>query len=128
MLIYQEEKYMEYEGEITLFELIEKELELFKEKGEKEFLKDSGWCLYSEDFDLSLDSICIIGDYPDYDEDDNEIIPDYIASKGFELVYRDEAFQDVIITCYNQKNNCSIEEVFNSLMYYDQHDNFLEIK
>jgi hypothetical protein len=119
---------MKLEENMLLSQFIEIELDILKTKGEMEFCKDSGWCLYSENFDLSLDSICIIGDYPDYDEDDNEIIPEYIASKGFELVYRDEAFQDVIITCYNQKNNCSIEEVFNSLMYYDQHDNFLEIK
>lgn len=127
MLIYQEGKYMKYEGAITLFELIEKELELLKEKGEKEFLKDSGWCLYSEDFELSLNSLCIIGNYPDYDDDDNEIIPEYISSKGFELVYRDETFQDVIITCYNQKKTCSVEEIFDSLVYYDQHDSFMEI-
>ena len=111
--------------EITLFKLLEEELELLKEKGEKEFCMDSGWCVYGKSIDLSLKDKCIIDEYPDYDDDDNEIMPDYVNANDYELVYRDEMIQDVIITSYNQKNNCTIQEIYDSLVYYDQHDSFM---
>jgi hypothetical protein len=116
---------MEIKKEKTLKDIIEFLLETIKNEGEKELLSDYGWCIYGEGIDLELSDKCFIDTYPDYDDDDNEILPELVSQKDYELVYRDEMIQDVVVACYNQKKDCSIEEVFDALKYYDEHDSFL---
>ena len=116
---------MEMQKEKSLKDIIEILLSTIKFDGEKELLSDYGWCIYGAGIDLELNDVCIVDTYPDYDDDDNEILPELIRQKDFELVYRDEMIQDVVVACYNQKKDCTVQEVFNALKYYDEHDNFL---
>jgi len=116
---------MKMKTEITLKDIIEDMLEVIKKDGEKELLSDYGWCIYSEGIEIELNDVCIVDSYPDYDDDDNEILPELISQKAYELVFRDEMVQDVVIACYNQKKECTVTEVFNALKYYDEHDDFL---
>lgn len=116
---------MKKQTEITLKDIIENMLEVIKKDGENKLLSDYGWCIYSGGIELELNDICIVDSYPEYDDDDNEILPELISQKAYELVFRDEIIQDVVIACYNQKNECSTKEVFDALKYYDEHDDFL---
>ena len=76
---------------------------------------------------ISLDSKCYIDDYPDINDNDEEIYPEFIADNGLELIYRDKLIQDVVISCLEQKKSVSLEEIMIAINYYDENDCFLKL-
>ncbi len=113
--------------EISLRDIIEYIVDTYNTKGESEVYEDNNWCIYSEDFDVTLDSKCVVDNYPDYDDDDNEILPEYAEQNDMELVFRDELIQDVIINAVVQKKDLSVEKIMEAINYYNEYDCFMEI-
>jgi len=118
---------MERGKEIQLSEIISMICSLYKQQGETAVYRDNGWCVYSSEEDVFLESICYIDDYPEFDDDDNEIYSEYVLNNNMELIYRDEMIQDVVIACLNQKDDVSLSEIMEALNYYDEYDDFLEL-
>lgn len=116
---------MEKKRSFKLRDIITSICTLYKKEGEMAVYLDNGWCVYSSEKEITLETICYIDAYPDFDDDDNEIYSDYIINNNMELIYRDEIMQDVIIACLKQKNNANIEEIMRALFYYEEYDNFL---
>lgn len=116
---------MERKKDLKLGDIITSICTLYKTDGETAVYIDNGWCIYSSENEITSETICYVDDYPDFDDDDNEIYPDYIVNNNLELLYRDEIIQDVIITCLKQKNNATIDEIVRALFYYEEYDNFL---
>ena len=116
---------MERKRSLKLSDIITSICTLYKTEGETAVYLNNGWCVYSSEKEITPETICYIDDYPDFDDDDNEIYSDYIVNNNMELIYRDEIIQDVIITCLNQKSNATIDEIVRALFYYEEDDNFL---
>lgn len=77
--------------------------------------------------DLTSGMNVYIGDVPDFDDDDNEILPKSVIDLGLEVGYMREHFQDVVDLAYKQKPSASIEEIIQCLNHYANFDDFLDI-
>ena len=89
--------------EITMREVIEHVAGLYKEKGMSGFYAEEGWNLYSADYEIELDTICVIEDPVDIDDDDNEILPESIVERNMVFVFSDELVQDCVSSAIDQK-------------------------
>ena len=116
---------MEKKRSVKLSDIIMSVCTLYKASGETAVYLDNGWCVYASEEKIMPETICYIDDYPDFDEEDNEVYPDFVKENNMELLYRDEMVQDVVMACLNQKDNATIEEIVEALFYYDENDNFL---
>lgn len=68
-----------------------------------------------------------VGDVPDFDEEDNEVLPESVITLGLEVGYMREHFQDVVDLAYKQKPAASTEEIIRCLNHYAKHDDFLDL-
>lgn len=109
---------------VRMREVIASIRDLYREGGVTAVYLDNGWCLYSEGDEITLESICYIDEYPELNGDD-EVYSEYITDNKLELVYRDELLQDVIISCMQQKDTVTYDEILEAIKYYDENDTFL---
>lgn len=112
---------------ISLRNIINELIDIYKTKGESFVDADSGWCIYSSSNEVTLDDECYISEYPEYDDDDNEIVEKYIIEHNMLLFCTDEVIQDVVCSSLYQKENASCEEIFKALLYYQEYDNFMAL-
>lgn len=71
--------------------------------------------------------MCYIDVYPDFTDDDDEILPEFIINNHCQLVYRDEMLQDIIISALGRKKDVTNEELMKAINYYESNDTFLKI-
>ena len=100
------------------------------ENGIDNLLDDIDFCIYTIDFEeeASGDTICYLDDYPDIDDNDQEIYTDFIIENNFVLFYSGEQFEDVISNMLSQKLDASVEEFISAINYYREHDAFMNYK
>ena len=115
-------------NEVTMREVIEYVANLYKEKGMSGFYSDESWSLYSADYEIGLDTICVIEDPVDIDDDDNEILPESIVERNMVFIWSDELLQDTISSAIDQKADASPELILEAINYYDINDDFMTIK
>jgi hypothetical protein len=91
--------------------------------------RDSIYMVYVPDGtdDLSVGMQVYVGDVPDFDEDGNEVFPDFVSDNGLEVGCKRDQFQDVIDLAYRQKPDASIDEVVECLNHYAEYDDFLDL-
>lgn len=77
--------------------------------------------------DLLPDMDVYVGDVPDFDEKDNEVLPESVIALGLEVGYMREHFQDVVDLAYKQKPAASTEEIIRCLNHYAKYDDFLDL-
>ena len=75
-----------------------------------------------------MDPICYLEHYPDVNDDDEEIYPDFVTKEGLRLFYSGEHFEGVIHNALFQKNQPSVDEFIAGLNYYRDYDSFLGIE
>ncbi len=114
--------------EITMREVIEHVAGLYKEKGMSGFYAEEGWNLYSADDEIELDTICVIEDPFDNDDDDNEILPESIAERNMVFVFSDELVQDCVSSAIDQKADASPELMLEAIHYYNVNDDYMTIE
>ncbi|MBU9402735.1 DUF7716 domain-containing protein [Burkholderia multivorans] len=68
-----------------------------------------------------------VGDVPDFDDEDNEVLPESVVELGLEQGYMREHLQDVVDLAYKQKPTASIDEVIKCLNHYSKYDDFLDL-
>lgn len=68
-----------------------------------------------------------VGDVPDFDEEDNEVLPESVNALGLDVGYMREHFQDVVDLAYKQKPVASTEEIIRCLNHYAKYDDFLDL-
>lgn len=119
---------MKKEVETSLREIILEICEWYKTMTESEIYALEGWCVYSVNENPNLDAVCYIDDYPDIDDDDNEIPVSFIEENGLEYYCSDENVIDVVGASLHQKENASVEEMMNALEFYLEKDTFLELQ
>ena len=98
------------------------------ENGVDNLLDDIDFCIYTMDFvDVaSGNTICYLDDYPDIDDDDNEIYTDFVTERKLVMFYSGEQFEDVIGNMLSQKMDSAIEDFISGINYYREHDDFLD--
>lgn len=67
-------------------------------------------------------------DYPDVDDNDQEIYTDFIVENNLVMFYSGEQFEDVISNMLSHKMDASIEELIAAINYYREHDAFMTYK
>ena len=77
--------------------------------------------------EASNDTICYMDDYPDVDDNDQEIYTDFVTENKLVMFYSGEQFEDVISNTLNQKFDATIEEFIFALNHYRDNDDFADI-
>lgn len=110
---------------INEFYKIEDLIDLVRDKNER----DAIYMIYvpKNVGDLIPGMEVYVGPVPDFDEDDNEVVPDSVTKKNLEFGYMREHFQDVVDLAHKQKPNASKEEIIRCLNHYAQYDDFLDL-
>ena len=98
------------------------------ENGIDNFLDNLDLCVYTIDFveEAINDTICYMDDYPEVDDNDQEIYTDFVTENKLVMFYSGEQFEDVISNTLNQKFDATIEEFIFALNYYRDNDNFAD--
>ena len=60
-------------------------------------------CVYSAEEDIDIDTECYIDDYPNFDDDDNELPLAFVEQNGLKFCFSDENILDVVGACLHQK-------------------------
>ena len=118
---------MEKEVKTTLRNNLLEICEQYKTMSESEIYSSIGWCVYSAEEDIDIDTECYIDDYPNFDDDDNELPLAFVEQNGLKFCFSDENILDVVGACLHQKRDASVEELMQSLEYYMEKDTFLEL-
>ncbi|MGA3698056.1 DUF7716 domain-containing protein [Enterobacteriaceae bacterium TYF_5] len=93
-------------------------------------LRDDNFCLYGEDDiedKLKIGQQYFIADYPDVDDNDNEIYPDIVQMNHLVYLYSGQQFADVIDLALEQKPSATLDDLVNALNYYSEHDDFMDL-
>lgn len=91
--------------------------------------EDMYFCLYTKGFEDKIfdDTICYVENYPDINDEDEEIFPDFVVINNLKHLCSGEQFEDVIGNALHQKDDPSMEEFIAGLNYYRDHDSFLDL-
>lgn len=92
--------------------------------------EEMDFCLYTRgghDEPASTDLICYPEHYPDVNDEDEEIYPDFVVTEKLRFFYSGEQFEDVVHNVLFQKRQPSMEEFIKGLNYYMEHDSFLDL-
>lgn len=108
-------------------ELIKEIKEMYLQDGDASFYKNAGWCVYAKDSSLNLKSECFVLQYPEIDDDNNEILPEFAVQNKLEFVYRDEMLQDVVAAAVDEDEDISDQKLLKAIKYYDENDCFMDI-
>lgn len=109
---------MQYNQTVTMLELIG-----FLRSEEKISL----YCIYGEgdSDDITLEDKCVIDEYAQISDDDEEIFPERILNKKLEFWFTDELLENVVFNALKQKPSASNDELLDALKYYNQRDSFM---
>ncbi|MGE1155809.1 DUF7716 domain-containing protein [Pseudomonas kitaguniensis] len=111
---------MQLSQTVTLFELIN-HLKIQK--------KTFPYCVYGRGRSdrVTLDDQCLIEEYSQITDDDEEIFPDIITRKGLEFWFTDELLEDVLFSALKQKPTITNDEILDAIKYYNAHDQFMSL-
>ncbi|MCA8317648.1 hypothetical protein LGN43_25590 [Burkholderia multivorans] len=80
----------------------------------------------TEDLRCGMD--VYVGDAPDFDDEDNEVLPESVTELALEQGCVREHLQDVVDLAYIQKPTASIEEIVQCLNHYSKYDDFMDLR
>ncbi|MFJ4347215.1 hypothetical protein [Pseudomonas sp. NPDC089401] len=91
--------------------------------------RDHLYAIYSpqDSQQLACGQPVYVGDLPDYDDEDNEHLPQAVKAMGYTFCYMREHFQDVIDLAVSQHPGVSDEALVCCLNHYDEYDDFLDV-
>lgn len=91
--------------------------------------KEIQYCIYGKGSsdDATLETLCVIGEYPEITDDDEEVFPDYILAESLEFWFRDELLEDVVINAVERDPLISNDKILEAVKYYNQNDDFMDI-
>ncbi|UNB61995.1 DUF7716 domain-containing protein [Pseudomonas syringae group genomosp. 7] len=85
-------------------------------------------CLYvNNDIDvITAETICYLDYYPEV-LNDEEVYSEFVTSKGLQLLYYGQQFNDVLMNVSSQKKTMELAVIIKALNYYLENDDFLDI-
>ncbi|WP_043301647.1 DUF7716 domain-containing protein [Pseudomonas sp. M47T1] len=91
--------------------------------------KSLAFCVYGSipSENAKLSTPCVIDDYPEITDDDDEVFPDTVTEAKLHFWFRDELLEDVISNATMQNPKVTNEEILAAINYYDEHDTFMPL-
>ncbi len=89
--------------------------------------KELTYCVYgagSSD-QATLQTDCVIDEYSEITDDDDEIFPERITQKNLEFWFTDELLEDVVFNALRQKASATNEEILKAIKFYNESDSFI---
>ena len=83
--------------------------------------------LTKENGELNFQISYLLADYPQV-VDDKDVYPTQVREQELELIYYGEDFADVLLSVMGQKVEATDEECLQALLYYYEHDDFLDFE
>ena len=89
---------------------------------------DNDFCLYArENGELNFQDSYLLADYPQV-VDDKDVYPRQVREQELELIYYVEDFADVLLSVMEQKAEAIDQEYLQALIYYYEHDDFMDFE
>lgn len=90
--------------------------------------KRLSFCVYGAipSEDATLATYCVIDDYPQISDNDEEIFPVSVVKAGLKFWYRDELLEDVIVNATSRNPEITNEKILKAVNHYDEHDTFMQ--
>ena len=89
---------------------------------------DNDFCLYArENGELNFQDSYLLADYPQV-VDDKDVYPRQVREQELELIYYGEDFADVLLSVMEQKAEAIDQEYLQALIYYYEHDDFMDFE
>ena len=101
--------------------------ESYLQKGETATEQDADWYIYEADDILTLSTPCCISTRPEFDENDEEIFPEFAVENNMDYSIMPELVIDVVINVLTQKKSATDDELLKALNYYLDTDDFLKL-
>lgn len=111
---------MQYNQRLTLSELI---------NSLKTRKKNLPFCVYGKGASdqATLETECVIDEYSEITDDDEEIFPERITKNNLEFWFTDELLEDVISNTLKQKPYATNEETLKAIKHYNEYDSFMTL-
>ena len=89
---------------------------------------DDDFCLYAKEKGrLNFQTSYLLADYPQV-VDAKDVYPTQVREQELELIYYGEDFADVLLSVMEQKAEATDQECLQALLYYYEHDDFLDFE
>ncbi|WP_429529486.1 DUF7716 domain-containing protein [Pseudomonas frederiksbergensis] len=91
--------------------------------------KELTYCVYgagSSD-QATLHTDCVIDEYSEITDDDEEIFPESITQKNLDFWFTDELLEDVVFNALKQKASATNEEILKAIKFYNENDSFITL-
>ncbi len=90
--------------------------------------EDNDWYIYETDDILSLSTPPFyIAPRPEFDENEEEIFPEYAIENNMDYPIMPELVADAVINALNQKRDATEKELLKALNYYLDADTFYQV-
>jgi len=110
-------------------------LEIFRKNGVYEDVSEmyrlgETFDLYRKPSDepMTKDEIVYLDHSVTGDQNNEDVYPEFVAKNGLECCCSGEILIDVVLSVFEQTKTPSIDNFVDALKYYNEHDDFLEIK
>ena len=100
----------------------------YEERDKKKVFADNGWCVYTKEHTVTLDTVCFIDDGPSINDHDEEIYPAFVCENHLKFLFMGDLVQDVVMSCLDQRDDVSLEKILEAIVYYYKHDTFLVLE
>ena len=89
---------------------------------------DDDFCLYAKkNGELNFQDSYLLADYPQV-VDNRDVYPRQVKEQDLELIYYGEDFADVLLSVMEQKAEAIDQEYLQALIYYYEHDDFMDFE
>ena len=87
------------------------------------------YCVYGKGSSdqATLETDCVIDEYSEITDDDEEIFPERITKNNLDFWFTDELLEDVIFNALKQKSSITNDEILNAIKYYNERDSFMNL-
>ncbi len=87
---------------------------------------DDDFCLYAkENGELNFQDSYLLAYYPQV-VDNRDVYPRQVREQELELIYYGADFADVLLSVMEQKAEATDQECLQALLYYYEHDDFMD--
>lgn len=87
------------------------------------------YCVYGKGSSdqATLETDCVIDEYSEITDDDEEIFPESITQNNLEFWFTDELLEDVTFNALKQKKSATNEEILKAIKHYNERDSFMDL-